>query len=362
MRCFPLPVNHLKKASYRIELDMKLDTGGLSPDRFVLILRRLLQAIVLGTHNQKSTRIRSSRKTESLSRDGRALLQSFRKDYPELTRRALSVAHIERLCTYHENLAENPGVLYQSDLRWDQKGLQDLFEDLADYLEDLEGLYHIEGEVRHKSGRLTDFFFGSDPMLWRVRFFTSESKLFAVAPGPKGPKLTAVDLLEHRTNTLEAKIHQRYSFDGLRIEIDGLPIAIRTENRPGSLRTQLQLNRMPDATRVGGKLWGFLDKNVIDFFIPSNIDQLTSDFLGTLTRGNEGQGSTIDIHFTQEAGRNLIHIQSRNEILDNGLIPFAYEMYRARFEPDRAVRNDIAGLLHLLERGLERDLRAPQKR
>jgi hypothetical protein len=129
---------------------------------------------------------------------------------------------------------------------------------------------------------------------------------------------------------------------GLRLNIESLPIAVDYINRGNDLEIKVCLWQPPEAIKTRGWAFGFIPLWLVNALIPSNVEEITSNFFRTLALGNNGNGTHIDIesHGTRDL-KNHIHLQAGTEVLGNGTIKLAFNMQRKVVAKQDALLKEI---------------------
>ena len=87
---------------------------------------------------------------------------------------------------------------------------------------------------------------------------------------------------------------------------------------------------------------GFLPIWLIDFFIPSNIEDMTRAFFQTLAVGNNGGG--VSIYFgsiPQNSLKDNLWLLTDAEVLSNGTLQFAHNLQRQMVKTENKLIEDI---------------------
>lgn len=144
--------------------------------------------------------------------------------------------------------------------------------------------------------------------------------------------------------------HQRFylAYDihlnvvGLRLNIESLTIAVDYMNRDRELEIKACLWQPPETIKTRGWAFGFIPLWLVNALIPSNVEEITTNFFRALALGNDGEGTHIDLasHGVRE-GKNHIHLQAGTEVLSNGTIKLAFNMQRKVLARQEALLKEI---------------------
>ena len=87
---------------------------------------------------------------------------------------------------------------------------------------------------------------------------------------------------------------------------------------------------------------GFLPIWLIDFFIPSNIEDMTRQFFQTLATGNNGDG--VAMYFGSipaKSSKKALRFLTDAEVLSNGTMKFAHNLQRKMVREENELVEDI---------------------
>ena len=129
---------------------------------------------------------------------------------------------------------------------------------------------------------------------------------------------------------------------GLRLNIESLPIAVDYVNQGDELEVKLCLWQPPETVKAGGWAFGFIPLWLVNALIPSNVEEITTDFFRTLALGNNGDGTQVYLESLGRGGKqNQIRLQAGTEVLGNGTIKMAFNMQRKMVAKQEALLKEI---------------------
>ena len=161
---------------------------------------------------------------------------------------------------------------------------------------------------------------------------------------------------ENRNNATEAGIgltvsgkrhfYLMYSFRlnivGLKLNIEALKVNLDYFFDDYGTRVKAELRHPPKEVTAQGLVMGFLPIWLIDFFIPSNIEDMTREFFQTLTSGNNGEG--VSMYFgsiPQDSLKDNLWLLTDAEVLSNGTMKFAHNLQRKMVREEDKLLKDI---------------------
>jgi hypothetical protein len=120
------------------------------------------------------------------------------------------------------------------------------------------------------------------------------------------------------------------SMVGLHFDIEGLQIAFEYANGEDGLRLKASLKQSPRAVVISGRVLGVFPVWLVDLLIPSNVEEITVNFLETLIKSNGGQGAEIEFGSPPPQLRNnSLWLRADAEIVSNGTLKLGSHFQRA---------------------------------
>jgi hypothetical protein len=129
---------------------------------------------------------------------------------------------------------------------------------------------------------------------------------------------------------------------GLRLSIQSLPIAVEYMNRGHELEIKACLWQAPEIIKAGGWAFGFIPLWLVNALIPSNVEEIATNFFRTLALGNDGEGTHIRLESSGvREMKNYIRLQAGTEVLGNDTIKLAFNMQRKLLARQNALLKEI---------------------
>ena len=156
----------------------------------------------------------------------------------------------------------------------------------------------------------------------RLEFRTRNGQLLPLDPAAPGRPL---DLLEAGERTLALVTDTSLVLAGARLDVLGLTNRLCYAFHDDGPRLALQAAGSPRSIRSHGRIMGFLPVWLLDLFIPSNLEQMTSEFFDVLAEGRGGEGLMLAAGSRPGRGRNL-WVLLDTEVMSNGMVRFVLNL------------------------------------
>lgn len=213
-------------------------------------------------------------------------------------------------------------------------------------------------EITDDKGRVVATFrFSTKDLSITLDAFFSHGKLCPVEAGKvlveEGYDLEATARAHHR---------DRWSFDmdvnGITTEIRDLCFKVDYEKTNDGMHTHIVCDEEPKV-RVHGSAFGVIPTWAIDVVMPSNMEDLTRNFLRAVTRGNDGKGLVVDLDQRGgKSGLNVLALENQAEGLNNFLVRLAFKIARRRLVPPEDCVAELAQFFRAGHNAFAADLEA----
>jgi hypothetical protein len=142
------------------------------------------------------------------------------------------------------------------------------------------------------------------------------------------------------------KRRDRWSLDmdvnGITTEISDLSYSVEYQAGPDGMKARIAFDHEP-RVRVRGSAFGIIPTWAIDVVMPSNLEELTTDFLKVMTTGNDGKGIVLDFASRPgKTGTNVLSMDASAEVLNNFLIRLGFKVARQKLVPPEAALDQLA--------------------
>ena len=171
--------------------------------------------------------------------------------------------------------------------------------------------------------------FDGDKYLLSMRFKTHQGRFLVLTENSSKAKETGVDLTVPGHQRFYMIHTFRLDIAGLKLNIEALRVNLDYYYDDNSANVTAELRQIPQEITAEGLVLGFLPVWLIDFFIPSNIEDMTQEFFQTLASGNDGDGFSIMFgSVPKESLTSNLWLLTDAEVMSNGTIKFGFNLQR----------------------------------
>ena len=184
--------------------------------------------------------------------------------------------------------------------------------------------------------------FDGDQYRFSIRFKTQAGHFLALTENSNIINEMGVDL----TVSGHQRFYMNHTFNlniaGLKLDLKALKINLDYYFDDKTANVTAKIRQTPQEITAQGLILGFLPVWLVDFFIPSNIEDLTREFFQTLATGNDGDGLSIRYgNFSKETLSGSLWFLTDAEVLANGIVKFAFNLERKMIRDEEKVLEDI---------------------
>jgi hypothetical protein len=276
------------------------------------------------------------------NRQSTNVLNGLTRDFPGLVRIILEYFTVDNIISAKPDRGDD-SVLLGLRAQFNLKAFVKKFPEIESLLMELKDSVFFRIRLHDEQGRLMG-----------IMELDSVDKEFTILLRIRNGRLLSLTggIGDRNTNSfsLTAPGYQRFylAYDihlnivGLRLNIESLPIAVDYMNRDRELEITACLWQPPEVIKAGGWAFGFIPLWLVNALIPSNVEEITTNFFRALALGNDGEGSHIDLasHGVRER-KNHIHLQAGTDVLSNGTIKLAFNMQRKMLARQEALLKEI---------------------
>ena len=264
-----------------------------------------------------------------LNKQSTSVLNGLARDFPSLVRIALKYFKVKNIIL-PESDGEDDSVMLELRAQFNQKAFAKDYPEIEKLLKELKDSVFFRIRLHDEQGRPMglmelDSVEKEFTILLRIR----NGRLLSLTGGigDRNYKGFSPNAPGHQRLYLGYDIH--LNVVGLRLNIDSLPIAVDYTNLDRELEIMVCLWQPPESIKTGGWAFGFIPLWLVNALIPSNVEEITTNFFRTLALGNDGEGTHIDLasHGVREM-QNHIQLEAGTEVLSNGTIKLAFNMQR----------------------------------
>lgn len=355
------PVNEGK--TYLTNLDAKIGLGATSVSQLLQMSHLTMKVVErearVNPGSKRSRPTKSLRGTilkenSTLNPSDVELLASFVQSFPKFYKALNPVFEVRDLVEFKAGAAGLCQVNFV--LRVRDGALENAYPEIHEYLEDLGPLFKLSGALKDgQNRRLGSFVFDTGSQEIRIRALIRDGAVIPVDDMEKPVPSAGLDPKAVRRLRFSVRANALINVNGININIGNISLGgdYRRVRDDAMVTTRFKI---PPKVTVSGQAYGVVPTWLIDVFIPSNIGELATNFLKTLTRGNGGRGfeARTFIH-KGKTGQSLWHLKQQSEFLNNALIQIGARLMNHKIIPDEDTREELKTLARKVLFGIDSD-------
>jgi len=184
--------------------------------------------------------------------------------------------------------------------------------------------------------------FDGDRYLFATKFKTRAGRFLVLTNGSDRKTERGVDLTVAGNQQFQMMYTFILNIVGLRLDIEALKVDLDYYYDANTAGITAGLGQTSEKISAEGLVLGFLPIWLIDLFIPSNIEDMTREFIQTLVAGNDGKGLSIMFgNLEKESPRGNLWLLTEAEVMSNGTLRLAFNLQRKIFSDDEKLSEDI---------------------
>lgn len=365
------PMNEGK--TYLTNLDAKIGLGETSVTQLLRMSHMTMRVVESeATISPGSKRTRPSKswrgsvlkENSTLNPHDVELLASFAQSFPKFFKALVPVFEVRDLVEFMPVKVAGTSGLCQVNFKMKcrNEALEEAYPEIHEYLEDLGPLIRVSGTLKDgQNRRLGSFSIDTGSQEICFRTLIRDGAVIPVDDMEKPVLNAALDPTAVRRLRFSVRANARFNVNGINIDIRNISLGgdYRRVRDDAMVTTRFKI---PPQVTVSGQAYGVVPTWLIDVFIPSNIGELATNFLKTLTRGNGGRGfeARTFIH-KGSIGKSLWHLKQQSEILNNALIQIGARLMNHKIIPDEDTREELKALARKVLLGIDSDASAMLK-
>lgn len=345
------PMNDAK--TYLTKLDAKIGLGKTSVTQLLKMSQLTMKVVEsesltnLGPKRarpSKSLRARILKENTRLNPRDVEFLASFAQSFPNFYKALLPVFEVRDVVEYKpvDSLGA-PGLCQVNFvMRFRNESLEEKYPEVHEYLEDLGDLIQISGTLKDGDNRrLGTLHFDTGTQEMRFQTLIRGGAVVPVDDMEKPVLSAALDPTAVRRLRFSIRAKARFIVNGININLANISLGgdYRRVRQDAMVTTRFKI---PPKVTITGQAFGVVPTWLVDVFIPSNIGELATNFLKTLTRGNRGRGfeARTFIHGGR-TGQSIWHLKQQSEILNNALIQIGARLMNHKIIPGEDAREEM---------------------
>ena len=350
---FTYPSGHLGDLDLRsfIKLEQK-DTYRMAAEAQLYLadiptqtVPRMLDGVLNTLWRHAGSKIKSPtnvKKKTPLNQPSTSVLNGLTRDFPELVRIILEYFVIKNIISPKSDLPDD-SVLLEISVLFNQKVFAKNFPEIGKLLSELKDSIFFRIRLHDEYNRLMGVVnIDSVDKEIMIQLRTRKGRLLPLTTGSGQRNKVSFSLTETGYQQLYIAYDIHLNIVGLRLDIESLPIAVDYINQDDDLEIKVCLWQPPETIKARGWAFGFIPLWLINALIPSNVEEITTNFFRTLALGNNGDGTQINLEsLGVREMKNHIRLQAGTEVLGNGTIKLAFNMQRKMVAKQEALLKEI---------------------
>jgi len=196
---------------------------------------------------------------------------------------------------------------------------------------------------------MSTILFDGNLFRFSTRFKTQAGRFFALNKKSNIIRESGVDLTAAGKQEFYMLHTFRLNMVGLKMDIKALKVDLEYFHDVNSTNVAANLRQIPEKITTEGLILGFLPVSLIDFFIPSNIEDMTQTFFQSLASGNDNDGLSIRYgNIPKESLSGYLWLLTDAEVMSNWIIKFVFDMQRKIIRDEDKLLEDIRVFAQLL--------------
>lgn len=338
LRAFIRPVTN---GTFRLATEGHTYIDDLNSANMIRIIQRLVEVMWMlakdGDHPSTEFFEDSDLDDQSLK-----VIFGLAKDFPNLFTIFDRYFTIENVVSREPNGSSGPKT-FDIAIRINVSAIKKHYPHLGMLIDRLNGMLNFQSIVFDAQNRpLCTIAFDSDKYLFSMRFRTQQGRFLSIDENPANVKEAGVGLTDPGNQNFHMTHTFRLKFVGLKLNIEALKINFYYFFDDSGANVRAELRQPPEEITAEGLIMGVLPIWLIDFLIPSNIEDMTREFFQTLASGNNGEGVSILFGSIPEKPlKDNLWLLTDAEVPSNITMRFAFNLQRNMVREEDKLLEDI---------------------
>lgn len=266
----------------------------------------------------------------SLNPPSKKLLYAIAVDFPNIFELVTQYVRIDHVVSQAVEYSDN-SVMFDLRGQFNRDAFVSNYPEIGKVLSTLKGMILIRSRILDEQGRqMGTLEVDSQKNMVILRFRTANGRLLPIVASTQFAAHTGFSLLDKDRHQFQIISDMHLSFIGLRFEIEGIKVVLHHANSDHGLYLKANMKQAPQTIAVSGRAFGFLPVWLLDILIPSNVEEIVSEYFETLANSNEGKGAEMEIgSLRPRAGGNSIWLRAEADIISNGAGNLGFSIQRA---------------------------------
>jgi hypothetical protein len=318
-----------EKNAFRFVTHGQLYLDDLPADNLARVLNGMLKTLWVQASNDMDPPL-DFFENSALNQQSKKVLYGIATEFPNLCGLLRQYVDIDAVIpTNLEPIAED--VMFDLKGRLNRDALVTDYPEMAKLLHMFEGMASIRSRVFDvHNGRLLTLQIDFQRNLANIQFRTFNGRLFPMRSTRESEAYSGFRLIDTKATRFKVISDIHISMVGLHFDIEGLQMAIEYANGEDGLRLKASMKQSPRAVVISGRVLGVFPVWLVDLLIPSNVEEITVNFLETLAKSNGGQGAEVELGSPPPLpSNNSLWLRADAEIVSNGTLKLGSHFQRA---------------------------------
>ena len=338
LRAFIRPV---MKDTYRLAAEGHTYIDDLNPANLIRVVEQLVRVMSLFSENGDDPPSEFF-KGSNLDAPNRRVIHGFSGDFPHFFEMFDQYFAIENVVSDKSNGSDGPKP-FDMAIRIKVDAFKKDYPHIGKLMARLRGMLNFQATVFDTQNRsIGSMTFDGNQHLFSLRFRTRADRFLVLDENPNTANENGIGLtdLGHRHFYLIYSF--RLNIAGMKLNIEDLKVNLNYFFDDYGANVKAEVRQPPKEITAEGLVMGFLPIWLIDFFIPSNIEDMTRQFFQTLATGNNGDG--VAMYFGSipaKSSKKALRFLTDAEVLSNGTMKFAHNLQRKMVREENELVEDI---------------------
>ena len=330
-----------RENTYRMAADAQIYLDDIP----ALTVPRMLDGVLKTLWLHADSDIKSAARAQPetlLNRQSISVLNGLTRDFPGLVRIILTYFTVDNIISSEPDRPDGSALL-EIRAQFNQEAFAKDFPEIENLLSELKDSVFFRIRLHDEQDRLMGIMeLDSVDKEFGIQLRIRNGRLLPLIAGTGDRNKNSFNFSAPGCKQFYIAYDIHLNVVGLRLDIESLPIAVDYMNQGHDLEIKACLWQPPEIINAGGWAFGFIPLWLVNALIPSNVEELTTNFFRTLALGNEGEGTQIRLESSGvREMKNYIRLQAGTEVLGNGTIKLAFNMQRKLLARQKALLKEI---------------------
>lgn len=333
---------------FRIATEGHINIGDLNSSNIMRVIKQL--AVVMWLCASEGD-IPPNGFIEGSELDERSLrvMYGFAKDFPHLFAVFNQYFSVEKVVS--GDVPESTGpIVFDVVVRINRNAIEKDYPYLGKLFSRIKSMLNYQGTLFDMQNRpISTILFDGNLFRFSTGFKSQAGRFFALDKNSNIIREPGVDLTVAGKQEFYMLHTFRLNMVGLKMNIEALKVDLVYYHDVNSTYVAANVRQTPEKITTEGLILGFIPVSLIDFFIPSNIEDMTQAFFRSLASGTDNDGLSIKYgNIPKESSIDYLWLVTDAEVMSNGIIKIAFDMQRKIIRDEDELLEDIRAFSQLL--------------